>query len=104
MGGVQLIDHVAAALTGDAPREVGYGAAVRLVDCGGHVVVVRGRGLRAARGQNAGEDRQQRERDAAQAPHHAPPPVVVSPWSITDVWSVVAFATPWSVCTITESC
>ena len=30
-------------------------------------------------------------------------PGAVSPCSIVDVWSVVALATPWSVCTITES-
>src|SRR3954465_4526841 len=104
MGGVQLIDEIAAALPGDAPGEVGHRAAVRLGDRGGDVVVMREGGLRAAGRQRAGEEEQQREGDSAGAARHAAGPVVVSPWSISDVWSVVAFAMPCSVCTITESC
>src|SRR5204863_5307374 len=42
--------------------------------------------------------------EPAGAPHQDPLPVLVSPWSMLDVWSVVAFATPCSVWTITESC
>src|SRR5215211_3239336 len=100
--GVELVDHVAAVLPRDAPRKVGREPAVRLGDRRRHVVVRRR--LRAAGRQRAGEDQQQREGEAAGPAHHEPLPVVVSPWSISDVWSVVAFAMPCSVCTITESC
>ena len=61
-------------------------------------VLVADRRLRAAGGQRTGTKRQQRE----QEPPHDPPPRD-SPCWMSDVWSVVALATPCSVWTITES-
>src|SRR5215218_9860101 len=93
---VDLVDHPSA-LVADVPGEVERAPAV-LLDRGLRDVVPMGR-LRAAGRQRAGEHREDgRDADACDAGHGA-----TCPWSIVDDWSVVAFATPWSVCTITES-